>query len=101
MLFAVSRDKQLREMLKLLVGKVQYIGFTRYASSSRGADPHQLFNVWQELGGTGGRVFDQARLGWEYLVDLASDDDIIVATGSVFLVGEIRQALLGEPPVSR
>jgi dihydrofolate synthase/folylpolyglutamate synthase len=101
MLFAVSRDKQIRDMLRLLVGKVEQVIFTRYASSSRGADPQQLLTTWHELGSTTGLVIEPAHAGWNLLVNQANPDDIVVATGSVFLVGEIRQLSFPDPAVSR
>ncbi|MBL8823719.1 MAG: bifunctional folylpolyglutamate synthase/dihydrofolate synthase [Planctomycetia bacterium] len=91
LLFAVSKDKQIREMLKLLKGKVKQIVFTRYSSSSRGADPRELLGLWHDIGGVGGTVVEPATQAWKYLANQASSDEIVVATGSVFLVGEIRQ----------
>ncbi|MFO0812275.1 MAG: folylpolyglutamate synthase/dihydrofolate synthase family protein [Gemmatales bacterium] len=91
LLFAVSRDKQIRDMLQLLQTKFEHIIFTRYSSSSRGADPHYLLDQWMELSGTTGEVVEPAPLGWERLVQRAKPNDIVVATGSVFLVGEIRE----------
>lgn len=90
-LFAVSKDKLLREMLDLLVGQCDSIVFTRYSSSSRGADPQQLLTIWKEQGGLGGEVIEPATEAWSSLVKCAKHNDLICATGSVFLVGEIRE----------
>lgn len=89
-LFAVSKDKLIREMLAQLVGNCDSIVFTRYSSSSRGADPQQLYALWKDLGGTGGEVIEHATKAWDYLVQQARQADLLCATGSVFLVGEIR-----------
>ena len=91
LLVAISKDKQIREMLALLVGQCQAIVFTRYSSSSRGAEPQQLLSMWKELGGSGGEVIEPATFAWEHLVKSALPGDLVCATGSVFLVGEIRQ----------
>ncbi|HQR08469.1 MAG TPA: folylpolyglutamate synthase/dihydrofolate synthase family protein [Gemmatales bacterium] len=90
-LFAVSKDKQIREMLQQLLHQCDSILFTRYSSSSRGADPNHLLEIWHTLGGHGGKVIEPARLAWQALIQQASTNDLICATGSVFLVGEIRQ----------
>ena len=90
-LFAVSKDKQLREMLNVLCGKCDTICFTRYSSSSRGADPEYLLRLWHAVGGQGGSVLEPATDAWKTLVQQAGPSDLVCATGSVFLVGEIRQ----------
>lgn len=95
-LFAVSKDKQIRDMLQLLVPHSSRIIFTRYSSSTRGGDPNHLLHLWHELGGTQAEVVDHPSLGWDTLVKEAEPTDVVCATGSVFLVGEIRQHLLAK-----
>ncbi|MFT3882624.1 MAG: folylpolyglutamate synthase/dihydrofolate synthase family protein [Gemmatales bacterium] len=90
-LFAVSKDKQIREMLEQLLHRCDTILFTRYSSSSRGADPELLLEVWRSIGGLGGKVVEPAPQAWQTLVQQAGSNDLVCATGSVFLVGEIRQ----------
>jgi dihydrofolate synthase/folylpolyglutamate synthase len=97
-LFAVSKDKQIRDMLQLLVPHNSRIIFTRYSSSTRGGDPNHLLQLWHELGGTHAEVVDHPALGWETLTSQAKSTDVVCATGSVFLVGEIRQHLLAKTP---
>ncbi|HMO35464.1 MAG TPA: folylpolyglutamate synthase/dihydrofolate synthase family protein [Gemmatales bacterium] len=97
-LFAVSRDKQLREMLELLVPVADRIVFSKYSSSSRGADPQLLLQIWQELQGGPADIFDVATDGWDMLVSQVSQEDVVCATGSVYLVGEIREYLLQSKP---
>jgi len=94
LLFAVSRDKQLTEMLSLLRGRFDVICFTRYRSSARGADPAHLLNLWRQLGGIEGSVMEPAAHAWCVLKHQAGPDELICATGSVFLAGEVRQAEL-------
>jgi len=90
-LFAVSKDKQIQEMLKVLAGHCDSICFTRYSSSSRGADPEHLLSLWHTVGGQGGSIIEPATEAWKTLVKEAGPSDLVCATGSVFLVGEIRQ----------
>lgn len=93
-LFAVSKDKQIREMLALLTGEIADVCFTRYSSSARGADPALLLELWQSLGGPGGFVVESASAAWAELKRRAGPDDVVCATGSVFLAGEVREAEL-------
>lgn len=90
-LFAVSKDKQIREMLELLRGQCATICFTRYSSSSRGAEPEHLLELWHTIGGQGGSIMEPAVEAWQKLKQEAGPHDLVCATGSVFLVGEIRQ----------
>lgn len=90
-LFAVSKDKQIAPMLKLLVGRCHNIIFTRYTSSSRGADPAELLQLWHTLGGAGGSVIEPPAAAWQYLLTQVQSTDLLIATGSVFLVGDIRR----------
>jgi dihydrofolate synthase/folylpolyglutamate synthase len=94
MLFAISRDKEITEILRLLLGQVTEMCFTRYRSSARGADPAELLNQWQALGGPGGTVTEPADMAWASLKRQGGPDDLVCATGSVFLAGEVRQAEL-------
>ncbi len=91
LLFAVSKDKQIREILHLLMGRFTQVCFTRYSSSARGADPRYLLQLWHELGGTDGMAIDSVSQAWQHLKHQASSTDLLCATGSVFLAGEVRQ----------
>lgn len=90
-LFAVSRDKQIEPMLELLNGRCHQIVFTKYTSSPRGADPLVLHELWEASGQTGSSVIESPAEGWNLLRKHAQPDELLLATGSVFLVGEIRQ----------
>jgi dihydrofolate synthase/folylpolyglutamate synthase len=93
LLFAVSKDKQIEEMFEVMRGHFAEVFFTRYGSSARGADPQQLLSLWREMGGTEGSVAESAEAGWQYLKALARAEDLLCATGSVFLAGELLQSL--------
>lgn len=90
-LFAVSRDKQIEPMLELLSRYCHQIVFSKYTSSPRGADPLVLQQLWESSGHTGSSVIEPPAEGWNLLRMHAQPDDLLLATGSVFLVGEIRQ----------
>jgi dihydrofolate synthase / folylpolyglutamate synthase len=91
MLFAVMEDKNWRFMLDTLAGIVDEFVFTRVSQLERSADPVQL---QQEVSGKlQSQVFPDPRLAVEYLVQSAAPNELIVITGSLYLLGEVRPLL--------
>jgi dihydrofolate synthase/folylpolyglutamate synthase len=101
LLFAVSKDKQIKEMFALMRGHFAEVCFTRYGCSARGpygrsargADPQLLLSLWGEVGEANGIIAESAEAGWQRLAEMATPQDLICATGSVFLAGELLQTL--------
>ena len=91
MLFAVMEDKDWRLMLNTLAGVVDEIVLTRVSQLERSADPLQL---QQEVAGKlQSQVIPDPRLAVETLVQSAAPDELIVITGSLYLLGEVRPLL--------
>ena len=91
MLFAVMEDKDWRFMLQTLAEIVDEIVFTRVSQLERSADPVQL---QQEMAGKlHGRVIPDPRLAVETLIQNAAPNELIVITGSLYLLGEVRPLL--------
>ncbi len=95
LLFAVSRDKQVAEMLRLLALRFAEAHFTRYTSSARGADPQALADLWREAGGGPAHVHPSAVAALQAASSGLAQDDLLCVTGSVFLAGELRPLLVG------
>ena len=91
MLFAVMEDKDWRLMLDALAEVVDEIVLTRVSQLERSADPVQLGK--QVAGKLQYRVMPDPRLAVEFLVQSAASNDIIVITGSLYLLGEVRPML--------
>jgi dihydrofolate synthase/folylpolyglutamate synthase len=91
MLFAVMEDKDWRLMLDALAEVVDEIVLTRVSQLERSADPAQLEK--QVAGKLQYRVMPDPRLAVEFLVQGAASNDIIVITGSLYLLGEVRPML--------
>jgi len=89
LVFGVSRDKDLPGILKVLVPHFQTAIFTRYRSSQRGAEPEELSRLWSECGGQHGQVVSVPQDAWQQACQLAGEADLVCATGSVFLAGEL------------
>jgi dihydrofolate synthase / folylpolyglutamate synthase len=91
MLFAVMADKDRRLMLDALAEIVDEIIFTRVSQLERSADPVQLEK--EVAGKVQSCVMPDPRLAVEFLVRSAVASDIIVITGSLYLLGEVRPIL--------
>ena len=91
LLFAVMEDKDWRLMVNALAEVVDEIVLTRVSHLERSADPVQL---QQEVAGKlRSQVMPDPRLAVESLVKSAASDELIVITGSLYLLGEVRPLL--------
>jgi dihydrofolate synthase / folylpolyglutamate synthase len=91
MLFAVMEDKDRRFMLNALAEVVDEIVLTRVSQLERSADPIQLENEISAKMRTW--VMPEPRLAVDFLLQSAASNDLIVITGSLYLLGEIRPML--------
>jgi dihydrofolate synthase/folylpolyglutamate synthase len=87
LLFAAMEDKDWRLMLESLSEVVDEIVLTR-VNMERCADPFHL--AAQLSGKIPHRAIGNAPSALEYILDRAESDDIILITGSLYLIGEIR-----------
>jgi dihydrofolate synthase / folylpolyglutamate synthase len=91
MLFAVMEDKDRRFMLNALAEVVDEIVLTRVSQLERSADPVQLAK--EVSGKVRSCVMPEPRLAVDFLLQSAASNDLIVITGSLYLLGEIRPML--------
>jgi dihydrofolate synthase / folylpolyglutamate synthase len=91
MVFAVMDDKDWRPMLGTLAAVVDEMVFTRVSQLERSADPIQLQR--EVAGKLQSQVIPDPRLAAETVVQSAEPDDLIVITGSLYLLGEVRPLL--------
>jgi dihydrofolate synthase / folylpolyglutamate synthase len=91
MLFAVMEDKDWRFMLNALAEVVDEIVLTRVSQLERSADPVQLAK--EVSGKLRSCVMPEPRLAVDFLLQSAASNDLIVITGSLYLLGEIRPML--------
>ena len=91
MLFAVMEDKDWRLMLNALVEVADEIVLTRVSQLERSAD---LVQLEKEVSGKlRSCVMPEPRSAVDFLVQSAASNDIIVITGSLYLLGEVRPML--------
>jgi dihydrofolate synthase/folylpolyglutamate synthase len=93
-IFAVSMDKQFEEMLDVLAGSFDAFHFTRYGNNPRSADPAKLSDLLERLApGKPSFIHASAAEAWHAARTAAGPDDLLCVTGSVFLAGELRDAI--------
>jgi dihydrofolate synthase/folylpolyglutamate synthase len=87
LLFAAMQDKDWRTMLSVLLPKIDELVLTR-VSMERSAEPAQIA---RHLGGTFPcRVIPDAAAALRLLAAEAAAQDVILAAGSLYLLGEVR-----------
>jgi dihydrofolate synthase/folylpolyglutamate synthase len=92
--FAVSSDKEYAEMLRALAGYFTHFHLTRYGHNPRCAQPEKLAEVLEVVApGAESTVHATSGEAWTVARSRSGPDDLICVTGSVFLAGELMQAL--------
>ena len=94
LVFATTRDKNLRGMLEWLVPSFDEIIFTRYHSNPRGVAPQELVDIARELDASRDYVMcDDARAAWEVARSRVDAQDLLCIAGSFFIAAEMRAAM--------
>jgi dihydrofolate synthase / folylpolyglutamate synthase len=96
LLFATTRDKDVRGMLQCLLGRFDDVAFTRYIENPRSVPPEELAAMAYELRGRQYPVFPHPAAAWAAVRPLAGPNDLICVTGSFYLAGEMRRVWAGE-----
>ena len=95
LLWGNMADKQLGQGFLDLMSLADTVLLTR-TESTRFAAPESLFALLPPRLRAKARCMDDAALALETAQQLATPDDLICVAGSLYLVGRIRQLLLGE-----
>jgi dihydrofolate synthase / folylpolyglutamate synthase len=96
LLFAGSRDKDLAGMLAELEPYFARIYLTRYEQNARFVSPEQLLEMLPAARRADATCCATSAAAWQCVRQEARADDLICATGSVFLAGELRALLCPE-----
>lgn len=103
LIFATSRDKDARGMLRLLLPKFDEVIVTRFVGNPRSAPPEDLLALAHGLCAEAnyrGPSLDNIRLApdpqsaWQSACDVVSRDHLLCITGSSFVAAEIRAMIL-------
>jgi dihydrofolate synthase/folylpolyglutamate synthase len=95
LIFAGSADKDLKGMLRILSPHFTHVFLTRYASSARGTPVEGLAELLRSVSDIPHTPCATPREALLAARSLASADDLVCATGSVFLAGELLSEFPG------
>lgn len=91
--FATTRDKDIRGMLRILLPKFDEVILTRYTSNPRGAPPEELDALCAELAPIRRHVCPDPVAAWKLAGQIARAEHLICITGSFFIAAEMRAAM--------
>ena len=92
--FAVSADKPVADMLRVLAGYFDHFHLTQYGNNPRCVPPEKLADVLREVApGTPFTTHATSLDALQAARGCAGADDLVCVTGSVFLAGELRPVL--------
>jgi len=94
LVFATTRDKNLRGMLEQLLPAFDEIIFTRYYSNPRGVPPEELAGIANELDANRDyQVCTDAREAWQFARTRVGVQDLVCIAGSFFIAAEMRAVI--------
>jgi dihydrofolate synthase / folylpolyglutamate synthase len=93
--FGAMRDKRADEMISILQEISDTLILTR-AQNIRSADPEDLLNRNAPTGAGRIHLAPNSRDAVRTAIDLTSSNGLIVVTGSLYLVGEVRRQILDQ-----
>ena len=100
MILSVSRDKDLTEMLKPVIGIFDRFVITKYVDNPRARPVEDiekcLIDLLVDSGKTDKQVFvvEDPAMAWQTVLDHEGANQAICITGSVFLVAELRPIVM-------
>jgi dihydrofolate synthase / folylpolyglutamate synthase len=97
LVFATTRDKDLRGMLSHLLGRFDHVVFTQYLNNPRAVPPIELQTLAKEMSGQEYPTYAEPGDAWDAVRQLAEPDDLICATGSFFIAAEMRRQFASRP----
>ena len=98
LVFAASRDKDVRGMLQVLGPEFDRVILTRYAQNQRAAAVGQLSAMARELTSAPCHAVERSADAWQAACRHAGREGLIVVTGSFFLAAEVRRLATSRRP---
>lgn len=96
LVFAATKDKDVAGVLRLVVPAFDTVIFTRYVDNPRGVPAQELRSLLAAMSDRPAHLAEDPATAWKLARRLAEPDDLIVVTGSFFLVAELRELILEE-----
>ena len=97
LVFGCNTDKDIQGMMKQIATGADKVIFTRASTSKRACDPKELAELYTELSdGRIAQVADTLAEAVDIAKGAAHGEDLIVVTGSFYLVGEAKALVTGK-----
>lgn len=96
LIFASTQDKDVAGLLRQLVFGFDTVIFTRYQENPRGVPIETLAAMLSQITSLEPHRAATPAAAWNLAKELSNPADLIVVTGSFFLVTELRQLILSE-----
>ncbi len=96
MIFGCGQDKDVRGMLKQISLGADKIIFTRAKNNPRACEPSELQSRFADISGKMVQTADNFKDALKLAASAVSREDLIVITGSFYLVGEARKYFLDQ-----
>ncbi|HVX16046.1 MAG TPA: folylpolyglutamate synthase/dihydrofolate synthase family protein [Pirellulales bacterium] len=96
LVFATTQEKQVDEMLELLLPHFDRAIFTRYQNNPRGVPPEELAALARQTSDIPVDVCPEVAAAWQTAREAADDDHLICVTGSFFIAAEMRAYATGD-----
>jgi dihydrofolate synthase / folylpolyglutamate synthase len=100
LVFATTQEKQISEMLRLLLPEFGRVIFTRYQNNPRGVAPEELAACARHISDAPPRICADPAAAWQAARELAGEEDLICVTGSFFIAAEMRAEWTRNPIAS-
>ncbi len=96
LLFAATQEKQVREMLEILLPRFDRVILTRYWNNPRALPLEYLAGLSADISPAPQEVFPTPSEAWRRVRELTTPEHLVCVTGSFFLAAEIRNAIAAE-----
>jgi len=100
LIFGSARDKDVMGMLSVLRGEFDRFILTQFRSNPRALPVQDLAVLAQAAGIAAVTVTDSPEAAWQCARAQATNDDLICATGSLFLAAEVRNLVHPPEPIA-
>lgn len=94
LLFATTREKDVRGMIERLLIRFDHVILTRYLNNPRAVPAEELGAIALEKTGQSYPVYQDPIEAWHAIRALATPEDLICVTGSFYLAAEIRAQVM-------
>ena len=97
LILSCSKDKQYEEMTRLLIPLFHSITFTKFTRNPRAVEPHVLYqSAVTACNNLASRTQTESNplTAFQQILERANENDLVVVTGSFYLIAELRQQAL-------